>query len=375
MRTIARVLLAIVVVSFSVKGQEDTSAKPRSDLRPQNAVNSVLTLFDKYPVVALGEAHRLQEEHDFIISLIQHPDFAAKVSDIVVEFGNALYQDTLDRYIAGENVSINELRQVWRNTGFSSWTWDAPVYERLFVTVRAVNQKLPPTKRLRVVAGDPPLDWSKSAKEINAVQQQYPRDDHFAAVVEKEVFAKRRKALLIMGMAHLLRHSWNPYSGDDSEKVTEMIELHHPGKVFVIMAHVFLDRHPNLEARLATWPKPSFAVLKNTWLGAIDTDQVMSQSRTRGFSDGKVVTVRINPYPGMKLEDLADGYIYFGDLASLTASYPAAELYRADPDYVRELQRRFELISGGRRFPVESLTPERKSNKYYTPSTPPTRPR
>lgn len=98
----------------------------------------------------------------------------------------------------------------------------------------------------------------------------------------------------------------------------------------------------------------------------------MSTRMTRGFPDGKVVTVNINKYPGMKLEDLADAYLYLGDLESLTASYPSPEMYKADPDYVREIQRRFELVSG-RKFPVESLLQERKSNKFYTPpsKTPP----
>src|SRR6185295_3971643 len=71
---------------------------------PQLPTTAIIEAFNQYSIIALAEAHRLQEEHDFIISLIRDPAFSLKVNDIVIEWGNALYQSTLDRYIAGEEV-------------------------------------------------------------------------------------------------------------------------------------------------------------------------------------------------------------------------------------------------------------------------------
>ncbi|HTH01793.1 MAG TPA: hypothetical protein VL882_16090 [Vicinamibacterales bacterium] len=77
---------------------------------------------------------------------------------IVVEWANALYQDSVDRYVAGEDEPKALVSRAWRNTGFSPLApWDAPVYERFFDVVREVNQTRPPDRRLRVVAADPPL--------------------------------------------------------------------------------------------------------------------------------------------------------------------------------------------------------------------------
>jgi hypothetical protein len=133
-----------------------------TDPRPVKAAEAILKAFDKYRVVALGEAHGLQEEHDFIQALIRNPAFAAKVNDIIVECGNALYQDTLDRYVAGQDVPLAEVRPVWRDTTQSAvGLWNARIYEQIFTTVREVNLKLPAAKRLRVLAGDPPIDWKK----------------------------------------------------------------------------------------------------------------------------------------------------------------------------------------------------------------------
>lgn len=74
------------------------------DPEPYDAVRAVLVAFDRYDLVALGEAHRRQNVHDFAISLIRSSDFPKKVNDIVVEFGGARYQGLMDRYIDGADV-------------------------------------------------------------------------------------------------------------------------------------------------------------------------------------------------------------------------------------------------------------------------------
>ena len=58
----------------------------------------------------------MKDVDDFILSLNRNPAFSDKVNDIEVECGNSLYQPTLDRYIAGEDVPFTEVRKVWRNT-------------------------------------------------------------------------------------------------------------------------------------------------------------------------------------------------------------------------------------------------------------------
>jgi hypothetical protein len=85
---------------------QPSSAEPR----PAKAVEGIIEVFDRFPLVALGEIHWCLTEHEFIAALIKHPAFASKVNDIVVEFGNAKYQPLMDRYIAGETVARTELR-------------------------------------------------------------------------------------------------------------------------------------------------------------------------------------------------------------------------------------------------------------------------
>jgi hypothetical protein len=77
------------------------------------ALQGVLELIHANRLVGLGEMHRSVTEHEFIRELVSHPDFAADC--LVIEFGNALYQELLDAYIGGEEVPPSELRQVWLN--------------------------------------------------------------------------------------------------------------------------------------------------------------------------------------------------------------------------------------------------------------------
>jgi hypothetical protein len=95
-------------------------------------------LFDEVPVVALGEAHWVELQHSLIIELLLYARFAQIVDDIVVEFGNALHQPMVDRFLGGEDVAWADLRRAWQETvgGAGSGVFDSPVYDRFFRGVR-----------------------------------------------------------------------------------------------------------------------------------------------------------------------------------------------------------------------------------------------
>jgi hypothetical protein len=95
---------------------------------------------------------------------------------------------------------------VWRNTTQpQTLAMEAPVYESFFKTVRDVNRALPADRRLRVWLGDPPIDWA--AADVKAAAYLADRDRHFADVVEREIYARGRKALLVSGGRHLARNN------------------------------------------------------------------------------------------------------------------------------------------------------------------------
>ena len=186
--------------------------KPSHDSSELN--EQLLSKFDEYPLVALGEDHGWIEESELVSSLINDPLFPQKVNDVVIECGNARFQPLVDDYVNGEPVPDSALQQTWRNMTVLC-TCDAPVYAQLFRTVKEVNQKLPSANRIRILLGEPPLDWSK----INKAEELGPwiaqRDQHYSDVVEKEVIRKNRKALLIMGSLHFIKAGWGQFPQND----------------------------------------------------------------------------------------------------------------------------------------------------------------
>jgi hypothetical protein len=319
-------------------------------------VDGILAAFSSFPLVALGETHRVQEESDFLAALLHHPAFPDAVDAVVVEFGNALHQPLVDRFVAGEPVPSATLRLVWRDVvGALYGLLDAPMYEQFFRTVRAVNRRLPPAKRLRVLLGDPPVEWARAKRRQDVEPWLGRRDEHFAEVVIREVLERGKRALLVAGASHFFRFSaFEPRAG----VVVQRLERQHPGASFVVLPHCGFADTPEfaaLEASLAAWPVESLARLEGTWLGALDARDVLGADTVAewgGFTgrDGQ-------PVERVTLEALVDAYLYLGPRATLTVSAPNPAIYRGDLAYLAELQRRWRLLWGDR-MEVERLFTE-----------------
>ena len=235
--------------------------------KPEDPTRAILAAFDKYEVVGMDAAHGNKDLDDLILRLLREPSFPRKVDDIVVECGNSLYQSVLDRYIAGGEVKLSEVRPVWRSTTQPMCSVSG-FYEMLFPLIRRINQRLSPEKKLRVLAGDSPLDWSK-VKEQSEVMLD--RDANIASVMEKEVFSKHRKALMLFGEFHLFHE--NKTAPPGLESAVQRYEVHYPGMTMVIGTFMIFDistappKAGELETRMASWPVPSLAQnLKDTWL-------------------------------------------------------------------------------------------------------------
>ena len=315
--------------------------------RPQPAVSAIVRAFDTYPLVAIGENHRNQQVHDFIISLVNDKRFSQKVDDVVVEFGSARYQDVIDRYTAGDAVPLEALRKVWRDT-VNILVWDAPVYERFFRTVRAVNQQRP-GRQLRVLLADPPIDWGMIHDRGDWERVSNTRDAHAAEVVEREVLAKHHRALLIFGSAHVTRDTAFDAFGatpDRKSNMVELLEARHPGSVLLVWSHMAGWMTSDLDPRLASWENPVYTVLKGTWLGAAAVGP-----------RGQTPT----------LEQLADGFLYLGPTTRLTNSRPSPRIY-GDTVYLRELRRRNEIQGGSNTSELNRL--QRMSVKGRTQKLP-----
>jgi hypothetical protein len=346
------ILLIVGVVIFTGLGSADLkpSQSPRkaADVRlerlsgnspnPEDPTKAILAAFDKYEVVGMDAAHGNKDMDDLILHLLRDPGLPTKVKDIVVECGNSLYQGVLDRYIAGDDVSLTEVRQVWRDTTVTMCSVSG-FYEILFPLVRRVNQKLSPEKRLRVLAGDPPLDWRKVKDQS---QVMLDRDDNAASVMEKEVLSKHRKALMLFGTIHLFHTNNTAPRG--LESAVERYEVNYPGVTFVVGTAI-VSRNPipqpiinEMKEGMASWPVPSLVKnFKGTWLA--DVDQYY-------FSK------------------MVDAYLYLGPADLMLAEPRPAEIF-LNKEYMAELSRRAKII--GDKFLTNQADPDQVSDKNFSP--------
>lgn len=231
------------------------------------AVQYITSAFKTHSVVALSELHGCVESFTFFTTLVRDPAFHAARADIVVEFGNARFQDVADRYVAGEEVDREQLVGIWRETTQVSGIWDLAMYEQMLKAVRDVNAGLAPERRIRVWLGDPPIDWRAVVSPADEDMNGW-RDAHLARVIEEKVRKPNRKALVFVGGAHVSRRVIFP------DSLIRLLDRN-PAPPAHVVSVVDIDAvAPALASDMRTWPERSAVSVQDTWLGETDVKDV-----------------------------------------------------------------------------------------------------
>jgi hypothetical protein len=279
-------------------------ARPAVPIEP---ITAILDAFRTHDVVALGEGgHGNNQIGVFLRALMNDPRFASTVNDIMYEGSNAAYQDVVDRYVNGENVSEDDVRGASEN---STQTQSQIVLrpKRLFgwpVDVRALNARLPKERRLRLLLADPPIDWKLIHTTDDYTRVLALRDSFPAEVVRLEVVAKRRHVLIVFGGMHLQRKQLFSNYNMSNPIAQTLVSFLEGGPAPVKVFNVWTVVGPELPATqpdIASWRLPAFALLRGTVLGNADFKQYYSTSRQA---------------PPMPMENQFDALLYLGPKAT-----------------------------------------------------------
>ncbi len=307
------------------------SGAAAADIQP--AVDGILQAFRTHSLVGLGDDHGLAQELEFYAALIRDPRFAREVGNVVVEFGASGRQDVIDRYVAGENLRYTELRTAWSDT----IGWIPPPgtlgVANFFAAVRAANKSLPKDRRIRVWLGEPPIDWS-AATHAMAAGAMNQRDSFPAGLIEENILAKSKKALVIYGHAH--------YVGRDSMR--GRVEAKYPGAFYFVLPYSG-PHHPGACAALLEQASKSLPALLVP--GSAAAPDPVRECATYSyavsyFSVSKAGAPATPPTaPEAKTEAL-DGVLFLGPPESL-ARTPFLPDYALDTGYRREMSRRSQV--------------------------------
>jgi len=176
------------------------------------------------------------------------------------------------------------------------------------------------------------------------------------------VLGKKRKALMLFGLMHLLHGlPTNPPRAEMPMRATAvtLYEQSYPGVTFVVIPHRGFGTYTNrdaengeLEARMKSWQKPSLISISGTWLGDLGISYFFQVPET---------------WKGRPLSGFADAYLYLGLRDSLShESTPSSIL--DDKAYVDELRRRAALGgSSFSRFDVDAIRKADANPHFYPP--------
>ena len=318
------------------------TAAQRAAARPQEPIAAIVDAFRTHDLVAVSDPHGNLQTQLFLRTLVADPRFAAVVNDIVIEVGNARYQDVMDRYIRGEQIPIQSVRPAWQNTTVANQIWADEV---LFESIRSANASRPRERQLRVLLGDPPIDWTAVKTREDHFRWLGMRDSYPAALVQVEVLAKRRKALLVWGHMHFQRRQiMSNFDMSDwrMQTIVSLIERASPTKVFTIWR---LDEElEKLVPGLASWAVPSLAVTRGTPLGETDVARLsppLALARMMVKGDALVPLPR-EQWLSLPVEEQLDAVLYLGPAARMTEITTPAQAC-AQPGFLEERLRRITL--------------------------------
>jgi hypothetical protein len=183
---------------------------------------------------------------------------------------------------------------------------------------------LPPSRRLRVLAGDTAIDWNRVHTHADW-KALGDNNVSFADVIVNDVLRKKHRALVVLGMSHVLKSG----DGKGAADTTTRVESRYPGSTYVVL----LDNRGLLEPPVRELVRlhrlsenePVLCELAGTPLGNVHYG---------GFPYNDATPLIAN----------ADALLYLGPSEMRTRGLPPAG--SLDSAYLKEVDRRSMIVWG-----------------------------
>ena len=199
------ILLPVLVIMTACLAVSAHSRQPPTPAVRLDPIEGIADAFRSHQVVMLPGGHGSKPFHDLLLALARDSRIQAVVNDIVVEFGSSRYQDLMDRFVRGDEVSDAALRRVWQNTTVPGVTNDGPYVEEFYRGIRAINASLAKERHYRVLLGDPPIDWDHITNKADLRKWTVLPSSYPADLIRREVVVRGRRALVVYGHLHFPR--------------------------------------------------------------------------------------------------------------------------------------------------------------------------
>lgn len=178
---------------------------------PQAAVaDSMAALFDRHRFVFISSTHGDTKIHDFLLCLLSRPGLERRITDVLVEWASPVHQQVMDRYLlALEPLPVDSLRPVWFETDYPPLWATIPQMPAFFAAVRALNARVDPSRRIRVVGGNEPVDWKTVRGPADMARFPFKNNTAIHLILEHLAPASERRVLVVYGIGHV-HHNGGP---------------------------------------------------------------------------------------------------------------------------------------------------------------------
>lgn len=262
-----------------------------------DVADSVAAQFDTHQFVLMGSTHGWRKQHDFQLCLLSRPAFHRRATDVMVEWANPVYQNLVDRYLLSlEPIPIDSLARVWIDTDAPNLWGRLTLMPAFYEAVRAINEHLEPARRIRVIGGNEPIDWSKVQTQEDVAR--YPYKSNWAAHVITEHYAPApyRKLFVIYGEGHVNRR------GTLTAEARQKVSLDQWFMVGVIRER---GAEGNLIARIGNPAQPFYAGTARL-VAAPPYPRDLSIARQQPLASVMNAVVYLGPEPDRSMSHAAD---------------------------------------------------------------------
>src|SRR5437764_7061558 len=175
---------------------------------------------------------------------------------------------------------------------------------------------------MRSLLADPPIDWENIHTPAEFRKWLELRDSYPADLIQKEVIATGRRALVFFGGGHLQRkQQLTNYVMDDPIAQTVVSLVERAGiKTFIV-------RHGTDTEGMSGWPVPSLAILRGTTLGA-EPDPSMDGWQRVAIRNGAFVPIPREQWISIRRDEQTDALVYLGPASTRTEIPVSREICR-----------------------------------------------
>jgi CubicO group peptidase (beta-lactamase class C family) len=361
-------LLVVVLLTLqpAIRGSaDDGAAEPHAYVRAmrdagREPVAFVLDRLKDHDLLIFDDGlHTAVEPFAFYQQLVRDPHFHRLVKYIFLEVLPINLQPHVDAYLDAERDDPTLLHPVFQDDyGGSGFPYKT--YFELLHTVCEVNQKLPPTERLKVIAVSTPVHWQqiKTPADLALFRKGLGgRDALMYGVIlgELDGFQSGRKGIFLTNTRHAYkgirdrqnRLFWNcgTYFHD-----------RHPGRTYSVRCHnvqLYIEQARSKDtAKPATaegmerfvyhWTRPGRGRWDEAWRQLGNRPTALPLAGNVFGREAYVGNHMLDAAPGQTMADAYDAVIFLAPLEQLRQTALVAEIYT--PAFKEELARRYRVL-------------------------------